>query len=115
MRLEQVIESDIIIIRIIGRVEYENTGELQDFLKKNIQEVPLPASNRHAVIDFEQTEYLNSVGLGCIINLSKDIRTAGGDLKLAAPNQDLAKLFAVVSLVKNFEIYDSVEAAIKNF
>ncbi|MDP7421526.1 MAG: STAS domain-containing protein [bacterium] len=115
MKLEQIIRDDVIVFNILGRVEYEDVDEFQHAVKNLIQETPENGSSRKVVINLEQTEFMNSVGLGCIINLANDIRAVGGDLKLARPNRELARLFDVVNLVKNFEIYNSIEAAVDSF
>jgi anti-sigma B factor antagonist len=67
------------------------------------------------VIDFSETGYIDSSGLGVLVSLSKKIREAGGDLRLAGLNDDLRTLFELTKLDTLFTILDSAEEAVAEF
>lgn len=67
------------------------------------------------VIDFSETGYIDSSGLGVLVSLSKKIREASGDLRLAGLNEDLRTLFELTKLDTLFTILDSAEEAVDQF
>ena len=63
------------------------------------------------VIDFSNTGYIDSSGLGVLVSLSKKIREQGGELRLANLNEDLRTLFELTKLDTLFKIADSRQDA----
>ena len=53
----------------------------------------LERGEKKFLIDFAQTGYIDSSGLGVLVSLSKKIREQGGELRLANLNDDLKTLF----------------------
>ena len=64
------------------------------------------------MIDFAQTGYIDSSGLGVLVSLAKKVREQGGDLRLAGLNDDLRTLFELTKLDTLFTLVDSVEEAV---
>jgi anti-anti-sigma factor len=67
---------------------------------------------RKFLIDFDETAYIDSSGLGVLVTLSKKIREKGGELRLANLNDDLRALFELTRLDTLFQIADSREQAL---
>jgi anti-sigma B factor antagonist len=67
------------------------------------------------LIDFTQTGYIDSSGLGVLVSVSKKIREAGGELRLAGLNEDLRMLFELTKLDTLFNISDSPDEALNAF
>jgi anti-sigma B factor antagonist len=67
------------------------------------------------VIDFAQTGYIDSSGLGVLVSLSKKIREQGGELRLSSLNEDLRTLFELTKLDTLFRIADTKEQALDGF
>ena len=65
------------------------------------------------VIDFANTGYIDSSGLGVLVSLSKKIREQGGELRLAGLNEDLRTLFELTKLDTLFKISDSRAEALQ--
>ncbi|MEE9554052.1 MAG: STAS domain-containing protein [candidate division Zixibacteria bacterium] len=67
------------------------------------------------VLDLSRVDWMNSRGLGICVSGVTTTRNRGGDLRLAAPSEnvktflDKCKMFAVI------KSYDTVEEAIKSF
>src|SRR4029079_17538770 len=53
---------------------------------------------RHFIIDFADTGYIDSAGLGALVSLSKRIRESDGTLRLTNLNEDLRTLFELTKL-----------------
>lgn len=103
--------------RVAGRtVVFEVDGQLIVGNRHELKRMVLAAladGARRFVIDFARTGYVDSSGLGVLISLSKEIRAAGGDLRLASLNEDLRTLFELTRLDTFFRISDDLEEALR--
>ncbi len=98
----QVEKSDgITVVDVEGQLIVGNRQELK---QKVLEE--LEGGERKFVIDFTNTGYIDSSGLGVLVSLSKKIREQGGELRLAALNEDLKTLFELTKLDTLFKIAD---------
>jgi len=75
----------------------------------------LERGEKKFLIDFSQTGYIDSSGLGVLVSLSKKIREQGGELRLANLNDDLKTLFELTKLDTLFQIADTRERALESF
>jgi anti-sigma B factor antagonist len=103
-------DSGVIVVGVDGQLIVGNRHEL----KKRVVDA-LGTGDTKFVIDFSSTGYIDSSGLGVLVSLAKKVREAGGDLKLAALNEDLRTLFELTKLDTLFTIADSAEEAVSSF
>ena len=103
---------------IDGVVLVEVDGELivgnRETFKPTVLE-RLDVGDRKFVVDFEESSYIDSSGLGALVSLSRKIRELGGALRLAGLNEDLRTLFELTKLDTLFQISDSQELALADF
>ena len=88
-------------------------GNRQELKQKVLDE--LEKGDRKFLIDFAQTGYIDSSGLGVLVSLSKKIREHGGELRLANLNDDLQTLFELTKLDTLFQIAETRERALEGF
>ncbi len=100
----------VVVIGVDGQLVVGNRHEL----KQKVLEA-LEHGGRKLLVDFSNTGYIDSSGLGALVSLSKKIREAGGELKLAGLNQDLRTLFELTKLDTLFTIVESLEEAVASF
>ena len=106
-----VSESDgVTVVDVDGQLIVGNRQELK---QKVLNELENGA--RKFVIDFANTGYIDSSGLGVLVSLSKKIREQDGQLRLASLNEDLRTLFELTKLDTLFEITESREEALRGF
>lgn len=67
------------------------------------------------VIDLGEVAYINSAGLGCLISVLTSLRSAKGDLKLTRIGKKVKSIFMITHLVKVFDTYETVDAAVTAF
>ena len=101
-------ESDVTVVDVEGQLIVGNRQELK---QKVLEE--LENGERKFVIDFSDTGYIDSSGLGVLVSLSKKIREQGGELRLAGLNEDLRTLFELTKLDTLFKIEESREEALQ--
>jgi anti-sigma B factor antagonist len=103
-------QGDITVIDVEGQLIVGNRQELK---QKVLEE--LEKGGRKFLIDFSNTGYIDSSGLGVLVSLSKKIREQGGELRLANLNDDLRTLFELTKLDTLFHIATNREEALSSF
>ncbi len=101
---------DAVVVDVEGQLIVGNRQELK---QKVLDE--LEKGERKFLIDFAQTGYIDSSGLGVLVSLSKKIREHGGELRLADLNDDLQTLFELTKLDTLFQISETRERALEGF
>ena len=108
MAFQVIKENDVTVVAVEGQLIVGNRQELK---QKVLEE--LENGERKFVVDFDQTGYIDSSGLGVLVSLSKKIREQGGELRLANLNEDLRTLFELTKLDTLFKIADSRSEALQ--
>ena len=67
------------------------------------------------VVDLSQVDFMDSAGLGTLIAVLKRITERGGDMKIACLQKKPRMVFEITRAYKVFEIYDSVDEALRKF
>lgn len=107
----RISDSDgIVLVEVVGELIVGNREEF----KRSVLE-RLEAGERKFVVDFQESSYIDSSGLGALVSLSRKIRESGGELRLAGLNEDLRTLFELTKLDTLFQISDTRELALDNF
>ncbi len=107
MGFSVVKQDGVTVVDVEGQLIVGNRQELK---QKVLEE--LEGGDRKFVIDFADTGYIDSSGLGVLVSLSKKIREQGGELRLSSLNEDLRTLFELTKLDTLFRIADSKEEAL---
>ena len=102
--------SGVTVVKVEGQLIVGNRQELKDLVF-----AALDQGERRILIDFSQTGYIDSSGLGALVSISKRVREAGGELRLSGLNEDLRSLFELTKLDTLFQIADTRERALDSF
>jgi anti-sigma B factor antagonist len=98
------------ILEIDGQLIVGNRQELKTLVQDG-----LDRGERKFLIDCSRTGYIDSSGLGALVTLSKKVREANGDLRIAGLNEDLRALFELTKLDTLFHIAPSADEALAGF
>ena len=110
MAFEVTDNKGVTIIDVEGQLIVGNRQELKQKVLER-----LDAGERKVLIDFSNTGYIDSSGLGVLVSLSKKIREQGGELRLANLNEDLKTLFELTKLDTLFHISNSRDEALQTY
>ena len=110
MAFEVAEKNGVTIIDVEGQLIVGNRQELKQKVLER-----LDSGERKFLIDFSNTGYIDSSGLGVLVSLSKKIREQGGELRLANLNEDLKTLFELTKLDTLFHISNSRDEALQTF
>ena len=100
----------VMIVRVEGQLVVGNRNELKDHLQGLLEK-----GERRFLIDFAQTGYIDSSGLGALVTLARKVREEGGDLRLSGLNEDLRSLFELTKLDTLFAISETPDQALATF
>jgi anti-sigma B factor antagonist len=100
----------VTVVEVDGQLIVGNRHELKDMIQ-----AALDRGERKLLVDFSRTGYIDSSGLGALVSISKRIREASGELRLAGLNDDLRSLFELTKLDTLFTITGTPEQALATF
>lgn len=78
----------------------------QEFLKGGI---------RRLVINFEETELINSIGVSILLGVIESVKAADGTLMLTNLNETNLELFEMLGLISHVAIEETEQRAIDSF
>ena len=93
MDFKVVAKDDVTLIEVGGQLIVGN----RQLLKEQVL-AQLERGDRKFIVDFSNTDYIDSSGLGVLVTLSKKIREQGGQLSLVSLSEDLRTLFELTKL-----------------
>jgi anti-anti-sigma factor len=97
------------VARIRGEIDMSNVGELSMTLQNAVGQ-----ASAGLVIDFSQTEYLDSAGLHFIFDLGKRLRDRGQRLYLVVPPASpVGAVLDIVSVESLAARYETLEEAVE--
>jgi anti-sigma B factor antagonist len=111
MRIEIRCQDRVVFIEPGERVTVESELEFTDAIRQ-----VLDVGHRNLVLDLGQVPYIDSCGLGAIVEEAcRSARRRGGDLKLLNVAARNRHLLTITKLLTVFEAYDSAEEAGRSF
>jgi anti-sigma B factor antagonist len=66
------------------------------------------------IVDLAGLKFIDSCGLGVLVRVLRWTREGGGDLSLAAPQQQARRVLEITGLINVFSVYPSVEQAVSS-
>jgi anti-sigma B factor antagonist len=110
----QIVEkesSGVTVLALLGRV---TLGEESNQLRTKIKEV-LAQGMKRLVLDLGNVSYIDSAGLGTLVAGYTSSQSQGANMKLANLTKRFREQLNITKLVTVFDVYDSVEGAVKSF
>ncbi len=103
-------DGDLLSVAVDGQLVVGNRAEFKQMVFDELE-----AGARRVLIDFANTGYIDSSGLGALVSLGKRIREQGGALRLAGLNDDLRTLFELTRLDTLFQLHATRDDALAAF
>lgn len=69
------------------------------------------AGNIRIAVDLTGVDFIDSSGLGALINGLKSARQAGGDLRIAAPGKQIRLVLELTNIDRVLKAYENAETA----
>jgi anti-sigma B factor antagonist len=99
----------ICCLKLKGPLKYgEGVKQLDEAV-----ESALTTGHIHLLLDLSAMPYIDSSGIGAIVDALRQAKKAGGDAKLVSPSPFAAKTFKMVGILTLFKVYDTEAAAVE--
>jgi anti-sigma B factor antagonist len=103
-------DNGVTILAPTGRLDVAGAPTLKEAIGEAVRN-----GEPKVVIDMEGVSFVDSTGLGSVIAALKQIRNRQGELRLAAPNQQVRVVLELTTLDRVFPYYATVEEALTGF
>lgn len=110
MNITEREHNGITIFVMEGRVDSEGAVDMDLALQTATSE-----GKCKIVLDMSQVRYINSAGLRTLADILTQNKQSGGDLKLVNLHAKVARVFQIIGFDKFFNIYPTVDEALKSF
>ena len=112
MQLEQRITDNVAIVRVTGDITLNKGGNVQ--LKDKVQSL-LQQGHKNVLVDLNRVSYVDSAGLGELVQAYATTKNRGGTLKLLNVTKRLRDLLVVTKLLTVFDTFDNEASALASF
>jgi anti-anti-sigma factor len=106
MNISSRIEDDVAILNLNGRLDLTSANEL----KAASREI-MGTGSRKLILNMGKVDFINSSGLGTLVSILKDVRSANGRLKLSNLAPYVKEIFEITQLSNIFDICDDEKHA----
>ncbi len=103
-------DSGVTVLAPSGRLDVVGAPALKEAVSEAMKQ-----GQPRLVIDMEGVTFVDSSGLGSVVSALKQVRTSKGDLRLAAPNQQVRVVLELTTLDRVFPYFATVEEALTDF
>jgi anti-sigma B factor antagonist len=98
------------VVKINGGL---NASNVDDFREPCFRWLAEHEGMNLIVLDLSEVDFVDSAGLGVMVELLKRVSERGGDVRLAGLQKQARIVFEITRAYKIFAIYDSVEMALQ--
>ena len=102
-------EANAVVVTVEGRMMGgDETKEMVDAIRKALEE-----GSTNVVLELSGVPWMNSTGLGALMESRKIIKDKNGALKLVRINEKIKSLLVMTQTLSHYETFDSVDEAIQ--
>ena len=96
----------VVVIHLVGKLNMVNAPLLRELINDRVE-----AGDNRIAIDLSQVNFIDSSGLGALINGLKVTRQAGGDLRISSPTEQVKLVLGLTNMDRLFNSYENAELA----
>jgi anti-sigma B factor antagonist len=105
MRIERDERGAWSVVSVSGEVDLATSPELRDALNAALE------ASTQVVIDLSQVSFLDSTGLGVLVQAHQRAEAEGASLRLVVTESSVRRVIDVTGLSRVFSLHDSLGAA----
>ena len=112
LQLSERTIGDVVLIDLAGKITLGDGGDamLKDKVRSLVQQ-----GRKKIVLNLGDVSYIDSAGLGEMVQSYATVNKTGGGLKLLNTTKRIKDLLAITKLLTVFETYDSEADAVTSF
>ena len=100
------LDGGVAVVSLGGRLNMVSASRLREAVASAVED-----GHNRVVVDLAAVDFIDSSGLGALISGLKSAREAGGDLRLASPNDQVKLVLQLTNMDRVLAAYPSAEAA----
>jgi anti-sigma B factor antagonist len=112
MNIEERFVGEVAIVKVTGEITLKKGGDVA--LHEKVRSLMLQG-HRKVLLDLAGVSYVDSAGLGELIQAYSASKNHGGSLKLFNPTKRLQELLVVTDLARVFDRFDDEAKALASF
>ena len=99
-----------LIAKVAGELDHHSTGYLRQKMDYEI----IKATNKNLIMDFSDTGFMDSSGIGLIIGRYKNVKSMNGETVLVVKDSRIAKILEMAGINKMMPVFTSVNEAFES-
>lgn len=103
--------SGITTLEISGQLDAHTAPIFERFLEERVR----GKGTKNLVLDFAKLDYISSAGLGVLMGLIEEVRSNGGDMRLANLPEKIFHVLDLLGFPVVFQIFKTREEAVNSF
>ncbi len=105
------LQPDIVVLEMTGKISMGNDcGQIEWTTKKLVAE-----NQKKIIFDLSGITHIDSTGIGIIVMLAGQVKTAGGELRVSAANPHIDQLLKMTKVNRIISLYPTTEGAATGF
>jgi anti-sigma B factor antagonist len=112
MHISERSVGEVMIVDVSGKITLGDGGDA--ILKDKMQSL-MQQGKKHVLLNLGEVSYVDSAGLGEIVQAYATMNKGGGALKLLNTTKRIKDLLAITKLLTVFECHDDEAEAVKSF
>jgi len=100
----------VVALTVKGRIDSANAAQFEEQISQLTQ-----AGKNNLVLDLSAVQFISSAGLRVLVTARKAVKSAGGDIRLARPSEQVVETLKIAGLDVLFEQFPDRESAIASF
>ena len=112
MQLEQRIVGQVAVVKVTGDITLNKGGDV--LLKDKVQSL-IQQGQKNILLDLSGVSYVDSAGLGELVQAYATTKNRGGALKLLSVTKRLKDLLVVTKLLTVFDTFEAEADALASF
>jgi anti-sigma B factor antagonist len=96
----------VAVLKPIGRLNMVTAARFREYVTAEVAD-----GHIHIAVDLSGVDFMDSSGLGALISGLKTARQAGGDLRIAAPSEQVRLVLQLTNVERVLVAHESAESA----
>lgn len=101
---------NVSVVYLKGYLDAHTAPDFENALQQLVDE-----ERFRIVVNLSDLNYISSAGLGVFMGFIEDVRTKGGDIKLAELSDKVFRVFDLLGFPVLYEIFPSEEEAVQKY
>jgi anti-anti-sigma factor len=110
MEIQAEPHQQILVVTLAGSFDAVTAGQAQSYIATQ-----LAGAQHQVVLDLSQVDFVSSSGVRVILEVLKQARQMGGDLRLAAAQPGPQRTLEISGMVRVLKTYPSIDEAVHSF